>query len=52
MNYTLANKMDLTWCGLFPVNTLAYCARNPTLSKILAQFMTEKTLNKIREGKL
>ncbi|EDX03360.1 dehydrogenase/reductase SDR family member 7 [Drosophila simulans] len=48
----LANKMDLTWCGLFPVNLLAYCARNPTLSKILAQFMTEKTLNKIREGKL
>ncbi|EDW85320.1 uncharacterized protein Dwil_GK18350 [Drosophila willistoni] len=49
---SLANKMDLTWCGLFPVNFLAYCARNSTLTKILAQFMTEKTLNKIREGKL
>ncbi|XP_022228327.1 dehydrogenase/reductase SDR family member 7 [Drosophila obscura] len=48
----LANKMDLTWCGLFPVNLLAYCARNPTLTKILGQFMTEQTLNKIREGKL
>ncbi|KAH8282605.1 hypothetical protein KR054_008639 [Drosophila jambulina] len=48
----LANKMDLTWCGLFPVNLLAYCARNPTLTKILGHFMTEKTLNKIREGKL
>ncbi|ALC40028.1 CG31937 [Drosophila busckii] len=48
----LANKMDLTWCGLFPVNAMAYCARNPTLAKILGQFMTEKTLNKIREGKL
>ncbi|XP_030557376.1 dehydrogenase/reductase SDR family member 7 [Drosophila novamexicana] len=48
----IANKMDLTWCGLFPVNAMAYCARNPTLTKILGQFMTEKTLNKIREGKL
>ncbi|KAH8305526.1 hypothetical protein KR018_002748 [Drosophila ironensis] len=48
----LANKMDLTWCGLFPVNLLAYCARSPALTKILAHFMTEKTLNKIREGKL
>ncbi|KAM8715690.1 hypothetical protein ACLKA7_002697 [Drosophila subpalustris] len=48
----LANKMDLTWCGLFPVNLMAYCARNATLTKILGQFMTEKTLNKIREGKL
>ncbi|KAH8275807.1 hypothetical protein KR026_004800 [Drosophila bipectinata] len=48
----LANKMDLTWCGLFPVNVLAYCARNPTLTKIVGLFMTEKTLNKIREGKL
>ncbi|XP_034491005.1 dehydrogenase/reductase SDR family member 7 [Drosophila innubila] len=48
----LANKMDLTWCGLFPVNLMAYCARNATLTKVLGQFMTEKTLNKIREGKL
>ncbi|KAH8376901.1 hypothetical protein KR093_002052 [Drosophila rubida] len=48
----LANKMDLTWCGLFPVNLMAYCARNATLTKILGQYMTEKTLNKIREGKL
>ncbi|XP_030383910.1 dehydrogenase/reductase SDR family member 7 [Scaptodrosophila lebanonensis] len=48
----IANKMDFTWCGLFPVNAIAYCARNPTLTKILGQFMTEKTLNKIREGKM
>ncbi|KAH8338602.1 hypothetical protein KR074_011123 [Drosophila pseudoananassae] len=48
----LTNKMDLTWYGLFPVNVLAYCARNPTLTKIVGLFMTEKTLNKIREGKL
>lgn len=48
----IANKMDLTWCGLFPVNAMAYCARNATLAKILGHFMTEKTLNKIREGKL
>lgn len=48
----LANKMDLTWCGLFPVNAMAYCARNATLAKLLGKFMTEKTLNKIREGKL
>ncbi|XP_017857724.1 PREDICTED: dehydrogenase/reductase SDR family member 7 [Drosophila arizonae] len=48
----IANKMDLTWCGLFPVNAMAYCARNATLTKILAQFMTEKTLMKIRDGKL
>ncbi|EDV94192.1 dehydrogenase/reductase SDR family member 7 [Drosophila grimshawi] len=48
----LANKMDVTWCGLFPVNALAYCARNPTLTKIIGHFMTEKRLNNIREGKL
>ncbi|XP_030241790.1 dehydrogenase/reductase SDR family member 7 [Drosophila navojoa] len=48
----IANKMDLSWCGLFPVNAMAYCGRSVTLTKILAQFMTEKTLMKIRDGKL
>lgn len=48
----IANKMDLTWCGLFPVNLMAYCGRNATLTKIVGQFMTEKTLMKIRDGKL
>ncbi|XP_023307571.2 dehydrogenase/reductase SDR family member 7 [Lucilia cuprina] len=48
----LANKMELVWCGLFPVNFLAYVSRYTLLSAILKQFMTQNTLNKIREGKI
>lgn len=48
----LANKMRLVWCGLFPVNLLAYIARYSLLTAIVRQFMTQSTLNKIREGKI
>lgn len=48
----LANKMELVWCGLFPVNFLTYVSRYTLLSVILKHFVTRSTLNKIREGKI
>lgn len=47
----LANRMELVWCGLFPVNLLAYVSRYSLLTLIVQQFMTQSTLKNIREGK-
>ncbi|XP_037927639.1 dehydrogenase/reductase SDR family member 7-like [Teleopsis dalmanni] len=47
----LANKMMFVWCGLFPLNLMAYVARSPLLMYIGSWFLNEKTLNKMREGK-
>jgi len=48
----IVNKMDLAWCGLFPVNFLASASRSPTLAKLLFYGMGQNTLNKIRDGKI
>ncbi|XP_004530369.1 dehydrogenase/reductase SDR family member 7 [Ceratitis capitata] len=49
---SIANKLDISWCGLFPVNFLAYASRYPGLAKIIFKLMGKTTMNKIREGKL
>lgn len=49
---TITNKLDLSWCGLFPVNFLAYATHYPELAKIISKLMGKSTMNKIREGKL
>lgn len=48
----LANKMEIVWCALFPVNVIAYIIRYTILSNILRYFMGKSTMHKIREGKL
>ncbi|XP_011178430.1 dehydrogenase/reductase SDR family member 7 [Zeugodacus cucurbitae] len=48
----IVNKLDLSWCGLFPVNFLAHASRYPGLAKLVTNLMGKNTLNKIREGKL
>lgn len=48
----LANKVEMSWCGLFPVNLLAYVSRYSLLTTIVRYAMSQKTLSKIREGKL
>ncbi|XP_039952376.1 dehydrogenase/reductase SDR family member 7 [Bactrocera neohumeralis] len=49
---TIANKLELSWCGLFPVNFLTHATRYPGLAKIIFKLMGKSTMNKIREGKL
>ncbi|XP_075153483.1 dehydrogenase/reductase SDR family member 7 [Haematobia irritans] len=48
----LANKIEISWCGLFPVNFLAYAYQYSVLKLILRKVMSQNTLKKIREGKL
>lgn len=48
----LANKVEMSWCGLFPVNLLAYVSRYSVLRTLVRYSMSQKTLEKIREGKL
>lgn len=48
----LANKVEMSWCGLFPVNLLAYVSRYSVLRTLVRYSMSQKTLQKIREGKL
>ncbi|XP_036327720.1 dehydrogenase/reductase SDR family member 7 isoform X1 [Rhagoletis pomonella] len=49
---SIVNKLDLAWCGLFPVNLLAYASRYPGLANIIFKILGKNTMNKIREGKL
>ncbi|XP_013099325.1 dehydrogenase/reductase SDR family member 7 [Stomoxys calcitrans] len=48
----IANKLEMVWCALFPVNFLAYAYQYAGLRLILRYAMSRKTLSKIREGKL
>uniref|UniRef100_A0A1A9WZZ9 Ketoreductase domain-containing protein n=1 Tax=Glossina brevipalpis TaxID=37001 RepID=A0A1A9WZZ9_9MUSC len=47
----LANKMEFSWCGRFPVNMLAYISRHARLLNAIRSLLTKKTLQRIREGK-
>ncbi|XP_061402110.1 dehydrogenase/reductase SDR family member 7-like [Musca vetustissima] len=48
----LANKVEMCWCGLFPVNLLAYVSQYSLLRLLVRYAMSGKTLHKIRDGKL
>uniref|UniRef100_A0A1B0FIR4 Ribosomal RNA-processing protein 40 n=1 Tax=Glossina morsitans morsitans TaxID=37546 RepID=A0A1B0FIR4_GLOMM len=47
----LANKIELSWCGRFPVNMLVYIFRHSLLLNAVRYLLNKKTLQKIREGK-
>lgn len=46
----IANRMLLSWCGLFPITFLTYVGQMPFLQNILLGLMGKKTMAKIREG--
>ncbi|CAD7093778.1 unnamed protein product [Hermetia illucens] len=48
----LANKVLLTWCGLFPVNVLIYLSLYyPSIAILILKAMGSKGMKKIREGR-
>ena len=47
---TLANKILLSWCGVFPVVLLAYVTQYQCLRKIFYKVLGKQYLVKVREG--
>lgn len=46
----LVNKVEVSWCGQFPVNFLIYASQYQLLNTIIRYFISKSTLRKIREG--
>lgn len=48
----LANKIYLSWVGLFPISALLYISSHyPTISKLLQPILNVTQMKKIREGR-
>lgn len=48
----LANKIYLSWVGLFPISALLYISSHyPTISKLLQPILSVAQMKKIREGR-
>ncbi|XP_067625053.1 dehydrogenase/reductase SDR family member 7 [Eurosta solidaginis] len=48
----IANKLNLSFCAMFPVVFLAYACQYSIFTSIFRRFLVKGTLNRIREGKI
>ncbi|XP_005179763.1 dehydrogenase/reductase SDR family member 7-like [Musca domestica] len=46
----LANKLQMSWCGRFPVNLMCYVTRYAMLTKLMNCFITPQRMQKVRDG--
>ncbi|XP_061402107.1 dehydrogenase/reductase SDR family member 7-like [Musca vetustissima] len=46
----LANKLQLSWCGRFPVNLMCYVTRYSLLTMVMNWFITPQRMQKVRDG--
>uniref|UniRef100_A0A1I8Q9B6 Dehydrogenase/reductase SDR family member 7 n=1 Tax=Stomoxys calcitrans TaxID=35570 RepID=A0A1I8Q9B6_STOCA len=48
----LANKIQMSWCGLFPVNLLCYVSRYSLLTAVMNKLITTQRMQKFRDGEV
>ncbi|XP_073827150.1 dehydrogenase/reductase SDR family member 7-like [Musca autumnalis] len=46
----LVNKLQMSWCGRFPVNLMCYVTRYSLLTAVMNCFITPQRMQKVRDG--